>query len=64
MKPRIYIRKIQPSKKGFGTLMTLWIWMGANPAGRDWSLGCVSLFALEDAMRHYARKLHSARGHA
>jgi hypothetical protein len=41
--------------------MTLWIWMGVNPAGRDWSLGCVTLFALEDALTHYAQKLRRAR---
>ena len=58
-KPRIYLRKVQASKKGFGSEMTMWLWMGQNPAGRDWSLGCVSLFTLEEAMRHYARHVRA-----
>ncbi len=60
MKPRIYVRKVQPSRKGFGSHMTLWIWMGTNPVGQDWSLGCVRLFTLEEAMQHYGRKLARA----
>jgi hypothetical protein len=41
--------------------MTLWMWMGTNPVGRDWRLGCVSLFTLEEAVRRYARKLRVRR---
>ena len=61
MKPRIYLRKVQPSRKGFGNQVPMWLWMGTSPLGRDWSLGCVSLFTLEEAMRQYARKLRSRR---
>ena len=60
-KPRIYIRKIQPLKKGLAMEDSMIsIWMGGNPVGEDWSLGSVRLFTLEDAMRQYARKLRRA----
>ncbi len=56
-KPRIYLRKIQPIKKGPAKDMTIWIWMGGNPTGQDWNLGSVRLLTLQEAIRHYARKL-------
>ncbi len=56
-KPRIYLRKIQPIKKGLAKGMTIWIWMGVNPTGQDWNLGSVRLLTLEEAIRQYARKM-------
>ena len=45
-------------KKGLATEDTMiWIWVGGNPVGRDWSLGGVRISTLEEAMRAYARKL-------
>lgn len=48
-------------KKGLASEDTMiWIWVGCNPAGQDWSLGSVSLLTLEDAMKQYRRKLRRA----
>jgi hypothetical protein len=47
-------------KKGAAKELSMWIWMGANPGGRDWNLGSVQLFTLEEAIRQYARKLRRA----
>lgn len=48
-------------KKGLASKQTMiWIWMGGNPVGQDWSLGSVRLFTLEDALKQYARKLRRA----
>jgi hypothetical protein len=58
LKPRISLRKIQPMKKGLATEnTTVWIWVGCNPVGQDWSFGSVRLFTLEHAIKQYARKL-------
>ncbi len=35
----------------------LWLWMGSNPGGKDWSLGAVMVFTVEEALRNYRRKL-------
>ena len=40
----------------------IWIWVGGNPAGEDWSLGSVRLFTLADALKLYRRKLQKAGG--
>lgn len=60
-KPGIYLREIHPIRKGPGSDMAIWIWMGANPAGQDWNLGSVRLLTLAEATRQYARKLQQAR---
>lgn len=45
-------------KKGLASEHTMvWIWVGGNPVGQDWTLGSVRLFTLEEAMTQYARKL-------
>lgn len=56
-KPRIYLRKTHPIKKGLRKDMTIWIWMGCNPTGEDWNLGGVRLLTLEEAIGQYARKI-------
>ena len=38
----------------------IWIWVGGNPAGQDWSLGSARLFTVEEAMKQYWRKLQRA----
>jgi len=38
----------------------IWIWVGGNPVGPDWSLGSVRISTLEQAMKTYARKLRCA----
>ena len=35
----------------------IWIWVGNNPLGLDWSLGSVSLYSLTVVLKHYERKL-------
>lgn len=63
-KPRIYLRKIQPLKKGLANEDTMiWIWMGSNPVGNDWSLGSVRLVPLPDAIKAYARRVRAACKH-
>jgi hypothetical protein len=63
-KPRIYLRKIQPMKKGLASEETMmWIWMGGNPVGEDWSLGSVRLITLPDAIKAYARRVRAAANH-
>lgn len=60
-KLRIYLRKIQPLREPFGGPETMvWIWMGLNPLGEDWSLGGVYLFSLEQAAQTYRKKLKRA----
>ena len=63
-KPRIYLRKIQPLKKDLASENTMmWVWMGSNPAGNDWSLGSVRLIALPEAVKAYARRVRAACNH-
>lgn len=63
-KPRIYLRKIQPLKKGLAREDTmLWIWKGSNPVGDDWSLGSVTLITLPEAIKAYARRVRAAANH-
>ena len=60
-KPRVYLRKIQIMRKPLASEETkVWIWMGMNPVGHDWSLGGVSLYSLAVALKHYERKLRRA----
>ncbi len=60
-KPRIYLRKIQPLREPLASEETMiWIWMGVNPEGKDWSLGSAGLFTLAEAWQHYKRKLRRA----
>jgi hypothetical protein len=59
-KPRIYLRKIHPIKRGLRKGMTMWIWVGGNPAGQDWNLGSARLFTLAEALRRYAGELRNA----
>ena len=48
-------------KKGLASEETMiWIWVGGNPVGRDWNFGSVRLFALEEALKQYVRKLRRA----
>jgi len=56
VKPRIYIRRITLTTKS-GALRDVQVWMGRNPVGCDWSLGCVGIYTLEEAMTHYHRNL-------
>ena len=56
VKPRIYIGTVTFTTKS-GTAISARVWMGRSPAGRDWTLGSVSLFSLEEAMAFYCRKL-------
>jgi hypothetical protein len=63
-KPRIYLRKIQPLKKELASDDTMiWVWMGSNPVGDDWSLGSVRLITLPDAIKAYARRVRAACNH-
>jgi hypothetical protein len=63
-KPRIYLRKIQPLKKGLASEDTMiWIWVGSNPVGNDWSLGSVRLVTLPEAIKAYARRVRAAANH-
>ncbi len=39
----------------------IWIWMGTNPVGHDWSLGSVSLYSLTEAMARYRYLLARVR---
>lgn len=41
----------------------IWVWMGSNPVGNDWSLGSVKLVALPDAIKAYARRVRAACNH-
>ncbi len=41
----------------------IWIWVGTNPVGEDWSLGSVRLFTLADAIKAYARRVRAACNH-
>jgi hypothetical protein len=60
-KLRVYLRKIQIMRKALASEETMiWIWVGVNPVGHDWSLGSASLYPLEEALRHYERKLRRA----
>lgn len=60
-KPRVYLRRITVSrKKHAGEDMTIWIWVGANPVGQDWSLGSAGLYSLAEAIKTYKRKLRQA----
>ena len=60
-KLRVYLRKIQIMPKALASEeTTIWIWMGTNPVGHDWSLGSVSLYPLTVALKHYERKLRRA----
>ena len=60
-KPRIYLRKIQLRKNSLANEETmLWIWMGRNPVGRDWSLGGVPLFTLAEIIKRYKYRLKRA----
>jgi hypothetical protein len=57
-KPRIYLRKIQPMNSGAASEDTMiWIWVGNNPVGHDWSLGSVRLFSIQETLLHYLGKL-------
>lgn len=57
MKPRIYIE--------MGNWPTCPIWRGVNPyTGKDWALGAVRLFSLEEAIHSYFRKLRRAQRRA
>jgi hypothetical protein len=39
----------------------MWIWKGRNPkGGKDWTLGAVALFTVEEALLQYRRKLRRA----
>ena len=40
--------------------MTIWIWVGTNPVGQDWSLGSAGLYSLAEAIKTYKRKLRQA----
>lgn len=63
-KPRIYLRKIQPLKKGLANEDTMiWIWAGRNPVGEDWNLGSVRLYTLEEALNRYARRVRAICNH-
>ena len=60
-KPRVYLRKIQIMRKALASEDTMiWIWVGTNPVGHDWSLGSASLYSLAQALKHYYRKLRRA----
>lgn len=61
VKPRIYLRSITLTTKN-GASRDAWVWMGRNPAGRDWSLGCVGVYTLEEAMTYYRKKLRRVGG--
>lgn len=50
----MYLRRVEASKKVFGSDMSMCIWMGTNPVGRDRSLGCASPCTLEEGMRYRA----------
>ena len=41
----------------------MWIWMGGNPVGEDWSLGSARLITLSDAIKAYARRVRAAANH-
>ena len=57
----MYLRKIQIMRKALASEDTMiWIWMGTNPIGHDWSLGSASLYSLAQALKHYDRKLRRA----
>lgn len=63
-KPRIYLRRVQPLKKGLASDDTMmWVWMGSNPVGNDWNLGSVKLVARHDAIKAYARRVRTACNH-
>ena len=38
----------------------VWIWMGANPVGADFTLGAARLFTLAEVIKHYGAKLRRA----
>lgn len=60
-KPRIYLRRITVLRnKHAGDDMMIWIWVGTNPVGQDWSLGSAGLYSLAEAMKTYKRKLRRA----
>ena len=51
-------------KEGLASEDTMiWIWVGGNPVGQDWSLGSVRLFTLRDAVKQYKRRLRRAATH-
>jgi hypothetical protein len=51
-------------KKGLASEDTMiWIWLGSNPVGSDWSLGSVRLVTLPDAIKAYARRVRAAANH-
>ncbi len=61
-KPRVYLRRVQIMRKPLASEETmLWIWMGTNPVGHDWSLGSVSLYSLTDALDRYEYLLRRVR---
>ena len=60
-KPRVYLRRITISpRRHAADDMTVWIWVGANPVGQDWSLGAAGLYSLAEAIKTYKRKLQRA----
>lgn len=60
MKPRVYLRKTVISLKKHALEMTIWMWVGTNPVGQDWSLGSAGLYTPAEAMGKYKRKLRQA----